>query len=77
MGVVVVVDVLKVVTAKGCREASKSSLMSVEQKTSPSRVSGPLVCSPSSSWLSLVIEYSVVHVVVDLVSYSIISRCPD
>jgi hypothetical protein len=73
MGVVIVVDVLEVVIAQGCHEASKSSLMSVKKKTSPSGVLGPLVCSPSSSWLALVTEYLVVHVVVDLVIVAIVA----
>jgi hypothetical protein len=64
MGVVVVVNV---VVAEGCREAAKSSLMSVGQKTSPSRVLGPLVCSLSSSWLALVTKSLVVLVIVDIV----------
>ena len=66
--------------SEGFHEASKSSLMSIKQKTSPSGVSGPLVFSPSSSWLVLVTKYSVVHVAVDLVIvviYSSISRCLD
>jgi hypothetical protein len=64
MGVVVVVNV---VVAEGCREANKSSLMSVGQKTSPSRVLGPPVCSLSSSWLALVTKSLVVLVIVDIV----------
>ena len=80
MGVVIIVDVFKVVIAKVCGEVSKSSLMSIKQNTSPSRVSGPPICYPSSSWLALVTKYLVVHVVVDLdivAIYSSISRCLD
>ena len=46
--------------------------MSVEQKTSPSEVSGHLVFSPSSSWLALVTEYLVVLVVVDIIIIAIV-----
>jgi len=72
MGVVIVVDVLKVVIAEGCREASKSSLISIKQKASPSRVLGPPVSSPTSSWLALVTEYLVVLVVVDIIIIAIV-----
>ena len=68
MDVVVMVGVVKVVVAEGCYEASKSSLTSIGKKTSRPRVVGPLVCSPSPSWPTLVIESSVtlgvVHIVV-------------
>jgi hypothetical protein len=41
--VVVVVDVVKVVMAEGCLEASKSYLACLEQKSLPSRVASPPV----------------------------------
>jgi hypothetical protein len=41
--------------------------MSVGQKTSRSRVAGPLVCSHSPSWLALVTKSSVVLGVVNVV----------
>ena len=72
MGVVIVVDVLEVVIAKGFHGSSKSSLMSIEQKASPSIVLGPLVCSLSFSWLALVTEYLVVLVVVDVVIVAVV-----
>jgi hypothetical protein len=71
MGVVNVVDV---VVAEGCCEATKSSPMSVGQKTSPSRVLGPPVCSLSSSWLALVTKSLVVLVVVDIVIVAIVAE---
>jgi hypothetical protein len=58
--VVVVVDVVEVVIPKGRHEASKSSLIYARQRTSPSGVVNPPVCSPSPSWLVLVTESSVV-----------------
>ena len=74
MGVVVIVDVLKVVIAEGCHEASKSSLTCAAQKTSPSRVVSPLVCSPSPSWMVLVIEYLVMLGVVNVVIVAIVAE---
>ena len=71
MGVVIIVDV---VVAKGCCEASKSFLMSAGQKTSPSGVSSPPVCSPSSSWMVLVTKSSVVLVLVDIVVVAIVAE---
>lgn len=47
MGVVVIVDVIKIVVVEGYHEASKSSLTCDVQKTSPSGVAGPPLCSPS------------------------------
>lgn len=74
MDIVVVVRVVKVVIAEGCREAYKFSLMSTGQKTSPSRVAGPPVSSPSPPWLALVIESSVLLGVVDVVVVVIIAE---
>jgi hypothetical protein len=71
MGIVIVVDV---VVAEGYREAAKSSHMSVGQKTSPSWVLGPPVCSLSSSWLVLVTKSLVVLVVVDIVVVAIVAE---
>ena len=74
MGVVVIVDVLKVVIAEGSREASKSSLTSAGHKTSPSRVDGPLVCSRSPSWLALAIEPLVMLGVVNMVVVVVVAE---
>jgi hypothetical protein len=54
------------------RSSSPSLLLqclvtSARQKTSCSRVAGPLVCSPSPSWLVLVTESSISLGVVDVV----------
>ena len=73
MGVVVIVDVVKVVIVEGCREASKSSLMSIGQKTSY-RVPGPPICSVCSFWLAIMTESSVVLVVVDIVTVAIVAK---
>lgn len=63
-----VVEVVNVVIAEGCYEASKSSLISDGQNISPFVVDGPLVCSPCPTWPTLMIESSVtlgvVHIVV-------------
>ena len=74
MDVVFVVEVVDVVVAKGCCEAPKSSLTSVGQKTSPSRVTGPLVCSPSPSCLALMTECLVMLGVVDVVIVVIVAE---
>jgi hypothetical protein len=67
-------DEVVVIIVKGCCEASKSSLMSIGQKTSPFGVSGPPVCTPSSSWLALVTESSVVLVAVDVVIIALVAK---
>lgn len=56
MHFVIVVNVVEVVIAEGCREASISSLTSVGQKNSPTRVASPPVFSPSPSWLALTMK---------------------
>jgi hypothetical protein len=48
--------------------------MSVGQKTSPFGVSGPLVYSPSSSWMALVTESSVVLVAIDVVVVALVAE---
>jgi hypothetical protein len=62
-----VVNVAKVAMAKGCCEASRSRLTSAGQKTSPSEVVGPSVCSPSPCWPVLMIGSLVMLGVVDVV----------
>lgn len=67
-GVVIIVEVVEVLIAKGCREASKSSLMSAEQKASPfGRVVGPPLCYPSPFWLALMTNSSIMLGVVGVV----------
>ena len=63
--VVFIVEVVDVVVVKGCRESTKSSLTSVEQKYFTSRVVSPLVCSPSPYWLVPMTKSSVTLGVVD------------
>jgi hypothetical protein len=51
-----VVNVVEIVMAEGCCDASKSLLMSTGQKTSSFEVTGPSVCSPSPYWLVIMTE---------------------
>jgi len=73
--IVEVVDVIEVLIAKGCREASKSSLMSAEQNTSPfSGVAGPPLCYPSPFWLALMTDSSVMLGVVGVVILVVVAE---